>query len=724
MRKRNILMAVILSICNIFSVSAITLKEATLSESRPKGVAAMVSSADGENYYQLNSEHNAIIKYSYRTGKAVETVFDATAVKSCPSGKWDGFEISADENKILLYRNSKPIYRYSFEAEYYIYEPKRNNFRSLTDKGLVQGATFSPDGLMVAFVYQNNIYLKKLSYNSEVAVTTDGVVNKIINGIPDWVYQEEFGILNSIKFSPDNMTLAFMQWNESEVGTYDFPIYEGAVNRNKEYELYPGSFAYKYPKAGTKNSEVKVFSYNIDNRTLLQMNLPQDTYYVANIEFGATPDRLMIMGLNRDQNQFKLYSANPRSAKATLIYSDNSKSWIEIEDIIKMTRFYENTFVIPSEKSGFNHLYLYNNSGSLVKQITSGNYDVTDFYGLDARTGTYYFQSAIDGAINRTVCSINAKGVMTKLSKQEGWNSAIFNNTMSNYLLNYSSVKVPMQYVLYSIDGKKIRDVELNSVYANRFADVPQKEFFTFQSDGNTLNGYMIKPADFNPSKKYPVILSQYSGPGSQRVRNRWEIDWENYAATQGYIVVCVDGRGTGARGLDWKSKVYLHLGKYESIDQCATANYMASQPYVDGKRIGIYGWSFGGYETLMAMSQPNAPFACGVSIAPVTDWKHYDTIYGERFMRTPQSNPEGYKQSSAINAIPNLKGRVLLMAGTADDNVHITNMLQYAAELTAQNKICDMMIYVNMNHSINGGDTRLPLYTKVLDFFDTYLKK
>lgn len=706
------------------SAHALQISDFTLSGSRPERPQKMVSAADGTFYYQM-TDNSKIEKIDYKTGKSLGAVFDSSTARNCSIKSWDGFIMSEDESKILLYTNVESIYRYSFKAEYYVFEVKRNNMKPLTAKGQVEIATFSPDARMVGFVYENNIYLKKLDYDTEVAVTTDGKIGEIINGVPDWVYQEEFGMLNSLAFSSDNTTLSYLKWNERDVPTYTFPIYEGVCNRHKEYSKYPGEFSYKYPVAGEANSIVTVNNYDVETRKTKQIKLPDNVYYIANIKYAPSPDRLMVMTLNRDQNSLQLFAVNPKSTVSKLVYTDNSDSWINVESVISMTRYYDNYFIIASERSGFNHLYKYANSGSLIGQITKGDWQVTQYYGHDAITNTYYFQTTQDGPLNRTVSSLNAKGIMTKLSKETGWNQATFNSTFTYYLLDHSELNKPNQYTFYNAKGIKLRTILDNKEYADKYCspEVPKREFFTCMSDGNQLNGYMIKPVDFNSSKKYPVILSQYSGPSSQMVKNQWKLDWEQYAAMNGYIVVCVDGRGTGFRGKAWESVVYMQLGKYESIDQIAVAKYMASQSYVDSSKIGIYGWSFGGYETLMAMSQKNSPFAAGVAVAPVTDWRFYDTIYTERFMRTPQQNEDGYNCSSAINAIPNLKGRLLIMAGTADDNVHISNTYQYCSELTAQHKICDMMVYPNMNHSINGCDVRSILYKRILDHFDTYLK-
>lgn len=705
-------------------VGAINLRQATLPVNRPVSVGKIVPSIDGTSYYKME-DSSKILKIDYKTGEILSTVFDAATARECPEKTFEGFEMSEQETKILLYTNSEPIYRYSFKADYYVYEIKRNKVEPVTEKGPVEIAKFSPDARMVAFVHENNIYLKKLDYKTEVAVTTDGKYGEIINGVPDWVYQEEFGMLSSLTFSSDNTMLSYIKWNEKNVGLYSFPVYEGSCNAKPEYSQYPGEFSYKYPMAGTENSTVNVYSYDIDTRKTKEMQLPSDTYYITNIQYAPNPDRLMVMTLNRDQNDLKFYAVNPRSTIAKQVYSDNSDAWIDIHSVIAMTKFYENTFVTVSAKSGYNHLYKYGNSGNKLAQITTGDWNVTDYYGYDEKTKSYYFQSTEEGAINRTVSKIETvKNKITKISTNEGWNSAKFNTNFNYYVLNYSNAKTPNTYTLWN-NKKSLRTLEDNAEYCKNYVqpDIPVKEFFTFTADGKLFNGYMIKPVDFDSSKKYPVIMSQYSGPGSQSVKNAWRFDWEQYAATQGYIVACVDGRGTGGRDKAWETSVYMQIGKLESEDQVTAAKYMASLPYVNADKIGIYGWSYGGYETIMALSQPNAPYAAGAAVAPVTDWRFYDSIYTERYMRTPQQNKEGYDQGSAINLIPNMNAKLLIMAGTADDNVHIKNTYQYVSNLISQNKICDMFVFPNMNHSINGCDSRYIVYVKILDFFNQHLK-
>ena len=722
MRKVALLMLV-MSAALVVNAEAFTLRDAVLWQGK-KGIGSVTPSADGVSYYTLR-DGSKVLKVDFKSG-GESVVFDAATARDCDVKHFSGFLMSEDEGKILLYTDVESIYRYSFRADHYVYEIRHNKVTKLSDEGGEEIATFSPDGRMVAFVHQNNIYIKKLDYGSVVPVTKDGKVNEIINGVPDWVYQEEFGLLNSLAWAPDNLTLSFIRWDESRVPMYSMQMYHGACNPIEENRLYPGAYNYKYPKAGCENSKVSVVSYDVENRTLKTMNVPMDADdYIPKIVYGKTSDRLMVTKLNRHQNEISLYAVNPRSTVAKLIYSEKSKSWIDYS-LVTEAVYYDNFFIIRSEKSGWTHLYQYSNSGALMKQLTDGNWNVTDYYGYNPTAKTFYFQSTQVSPLDRTIAKIDAKGVITPIVDGAGTYSAIFSKNMAYYIQNFSDASTPNQYrVINTLNGKTIRTLELNEEYAAKYTanDVPKREFFKLQSDGNMLDGYMIKPINFDASKKYPVIMSQYSGPGSQQVKNSWKLDWEEYFATQGYIVVCVDGRGTGFRGKEFESAVYMRLGYYESIDQIAAAKYMAKQPYVDGNRIGIWGWSFGGYEVLMAMSQLDSPYAAGVAIAPVTDWRFYDTIYAERFMRTPNENESGYDEGSPLKRVRQQKGNLLIMAGTADDNVHITNTYQYAAEMTQQGKLLDMMVYLNMNHSINGCETRLPLYNKVLDFFNKNLK-
>ncbi len=702
--------------------SALTLRDCAL-YSRPKNLPEMVSENSGETYLMMSEDGSKVERFDYKTGKKLKTVMDCDQLRDCDVQSWAGYIMSPNEKLMLLYTNVQPIYRHSFKAEYYVYDIARNNIKPLSTNGLQEVPTFSPDGRMIAFVRDNNIYIAKLDYGTEVAVTKDGAVNKVINGVPDWVYQEEFGMLSSLAWAPDNSILAFIRWDESEVPTFSFPVYGGACPEYPIYRYYPGKFEYKYPVAGQVNSKVQVISYDVETRASKTMKVPLDVDgYVNKIEFGLRSDRLMVNTMNRNQNLMKLYAVNPRSASAKLIYTDKSDSWID-PFMTEMTRYYENSFVVASEKSGYCHLYEYSNAGSLIKQLTTGDWNVTDYYGYNVKNRRHYFQATYTSPLDRVVAYVNPNNEVKVVSSAKGTSSAKFSKTLAYYVMEFSDVKTPKNFTMYNIAGKKLRTLEDNAEYAARYQDIPAKEFFTFTANGNEFNGYMIKPLDFNPNKKYPVIMYQYSGPSSQLVLNKWDLDWLHYAAQSGYIIACVDGRGTGGRSKDFAAKVYMNLGKYESIDQVAAANYMGSLSFVDKNKIGIFGWSYGGYETLMAMSQEGSSYAAGVAVAPVTDWGFYDTIYAERYMRTPQQNAEGYINSSAINRVGKLNGRLLIITGTADDNVHASNTFEYVAKAVSMNKIFDMMVYPNKNHHINGCETRFALYSKILDFFDQHLK-
>ena len=720
----KILAGAFIATATTFGASALELSDFVLSY-RPYGIAATQKALNGEYYYQKSTDGSKIFRIAYKNEANETTIFNSEELKGCKITDWDGYEMSNDETKILLHTDTKMIYRYSYIADYYVYDVKSQRITKLTDEGGEEIATLSPDNQKVAFVKNNNVYIKNLADGSITTVTTDGEKNKIINGVPDWVYQEEFGILNSLKWSPSSNTLAFIRFDESQVPMYSMTMYEGDCHPNKDYSLYPGSYDYKYPVAGEKNSVVSVMAYDLATSRLQKMNLPiTDNDYVPHIDYGTQDDRLMVSTLNRTQNDLHIYAVNPATTQATEVYAEQSTSWIDSKSANDVM-YYDTFFVMPSEKSGYMHLYQYAYDGKLIKQLTSGNENVTEFYGYDKARKQFFYQRT-NGPLNRMVESVDAAGKVTALTDGDGTYSAKFNSNFKYYIRTFSSQRIPNQYAIYNVNGKKVRDLELNREFAEKYTapTVPQREFITVESDGYKLNGYIIKPVDFDPNKKYPVIMQQYSGPGSQQVLNKWSLDWQEYFATQGFIIACVDGRGTGGREKAFQSVVYQKLGKYESIDQIAAAKYMASLPYVDAEHIGIWGWSYGGYEALMAMSTPGSDYAAGVAIAPVTSWKFYDTIYAERYMRTPQENPDGYRDGAPLENTDKLKGKLLIMWGSADDNVHVINSMQYISKLHGQGNQFDMMIYTNMNHSINGCSVRLPLYQRVLNFFKANLQQ
>lgn len=690
----------------------------TNSPSRP------VYMPDGETYLMKGADGRTIVKYSIATGKEIETIFNCNKTRETSIDSFQGFSVSPDGSRLLIYRNYESIYRHSFKAEYFVFEISRNILLPLSkDHNRQQVPVFSNDGNMVAFVADNNIYLRKLIFNTEIPVTTDGKYNEIINGLPDWVYEEEFKATGSIVWSPDNTTLCYLKYNESQVPLYSLPIYDSYCTPDSRYSLYPGSFTYKYPVAGEKNSIVTLHSYDIDTRKTKNIVFEDSKIeYIPRIAYVPEGTQLIVSTLNREQNRLEIYSVNPKSTVVKSILVEESNTWVEPTTYEDMS-LEKNNFVIKSNRSGYTHLYSYAYSGALVKQLTSGDFDVTAYYGKD-RLGNIYFQSTASGPINRVISKIDYKtGKTIDITEKEGTSNATFSPGLGYYMLSYSNSHTPPVYKLFATaKNKELRILEENREVGERYKNVVKKEFFTINSDGNQLNAYMIKPRGFSESKKYPVIMFQYSGPGSQQVLNNWAIDWMNYAAEQGYIIVCVDGRGTGGRGRDFTTIVYKNLGHYETIDQTNAARHLASLPYVDGNRIGITGWSYGGYETLMCLSAENSPFKAGVSIAPVTSWRLYDSIYTERYMSTPQINNEGYETSSPLTLTSGMNSELLLIYGTADDNVHPANSVEYVSSLQANNRLCSMLLFPNMNHSINGCNSRAQVYAAMMNFFNNNL--
>jgi len=679
----------------------------------------------------MSKDGRRIVTLDPRTWTEQETIMNLDATRENKLDAIDGFKVSPDGSKIMVWTGKQAIYRRSFKARYWIYDRHSRILRPLVEDNaaaMQRAPLFSPDARMVAFVSaeDNNIYVKKIDYNTVVAVTKDGAINKIINGVPDWTYEEEFATTVSMAWAPDNATLCFIKYNEADVPMFTFPLYEGACNPNEEYSLYPGSFDYKYPVAGVTNSHVSVHSYDIDTRKVKDIKLPDNRIeYIPRIDFAYAPDRLVVTTLNREQNRMELYCVNPRSTSSrSLLVEETATGWIEPE-VYETLTFCPDFFVMMSSRSGYAQLYQYGYSGALERTLTSGNRDVTGYYGYNASERCHYFQSTGGNAVNRVVSCLDAKGGVKNFSPENGTADAWFSPSMSWMMLRYSNVSTPPVYTFNSVGRsvKKIRTLEDNAKAASYYASMPRREFFTIPASGSSpsLNGYVIKPVD-NGSRLHPVVMYQYSGPGSQEVRDMWNVDWANYFAMKGYMVVCVDGRGTGGRGREFREAVYRNLGHYETIDQLAAARYAATLPGADPSRIGIFGWSYGGYETLMAASAKGNPYKAAVAVAPVTDWRYYDTVYAERYMLTPQQNAAGYRDSAPINAVGGLDTRLLIMHGTADDNVHLSNTMEYVSRLISAGKFCDMMLFPNMNHSINGCDTRLMVYSRMLDYFNRNL--
>lgn len=686
---------------------------------------------DGESYASISADGARIEKCSFKTGEITEVLFDKTAARGASISGVEGYVISPDGKNILIETDRTPIYRHSATSNYFIYNVKNKTLTPLSNGGKQECPKFSPDGTMVAFVRDNNIFLVKLLFNNaESQITKDGERNKVINGKPDWVYEEEFAFNCAFDFSADSEMLAWIRFDETDVKTFSFPWYRGAAPSMDNYKLYPGSYEYKYPKAGEDNSKVSVLSYDIKSRVTRTMQVPMDADgYIPRIQFTSTKDQLMVLTLNRHQNRLDFYAVNPRSTQAQLVLREEEKTYVD-QPAYDDVDFSRDQFVLISDRDGHRHLYLYTSGGQLVSQLTSGDYDVTAYYGASADGKTFFYASNEGSPLEQYIYKIDTSGRKTKLSTEKGFNSAIFSSNCLYYLNIHSDISTPPVYTLCTATGKQLKVIEDNAKLRGKLASLTlsKPEIISITTaDGVQLNGWMVKPADFSSSKRYPVLMYQYSGPGSQQVLNSYSngfvggLTWEQRLAEKGYIVVCVDGRGTGGRGSEFLRCTYMRMGDLESHDQVETALWLGRQPYVDKDRIAIWGWSFGGFNTIMSLCEGRQVFNCGVAVAPVTDWRFYDSAYTERFMRTPQENPDGY-DCSPLHRYENLKGDLLLIHGTADDNVHYQNTAELAEALVQAQKQFDMQVYTNRNHSIYGGKTRLHLIRRIEDYLDRHL--
>lgn len=716
-----------------FAGKDVTLHDVMYGGYWPQTYAAIKPMADGEHFARISDDRTMILKGSFKNGTIVDTLFNAATARGFNEKRIDGYEFSPNEKLILLQTKTRGIYRNSYTAEHYIFDRKNNKAQPLSENGAQQVPKFSPDGTMVAFVRNNDIYLVKLLFGyAESQVTTDGEYGKIINGIPDWVNEEEFVTNCSYDFSADSKVIAYIKYDESDVMMYDMPMYTTGSD-NAAYDNFCKPYSFKYPVAGADNSRISVHSFDIKSKVTrkLDVNIPEEGY-IPRIKFTKNPDMLAVLTLNRHQSILEIQAVNPLSGISRTIMREESDTYLN-EQTYAGIEFLDNHFVFQSERSGYNHLYLYTLNGELVRPITQGEYEVKNFYGWDSRKNEFYYSSNEGSPMREHIYKVNAKGKKTKLTANEGTNKAVFSAGMKYFINTHSSINTPHVVTTNNNSGKVIRTLIDNNNLKERLAgfDMPTKEFFSFTtSDGVSLNGWMVKPADFDENKKYPVVMFQYSGPYSQQVNDSWYIGnygnamFESYMACEGFIMVCVDGRGTGGRGTEFGKCTYLKIGQYEPGDQVETAKYLGTLPYVDKENIGIWGWSFGGYNTIMSMSQNDAVFKAGVAVAAPTDWRFYDTVYTERYMRTPKENKEGYDTGSAIVNASKLNGKLLLVHGTADDNVHLRNMIRYIHALTQANKKFETALYPDSNHSIYyGSNTRYHLFERIAEFFKENLK-
>lgn len=687
---------------------------------RMQSVFGLNSMEDGAHYTTLESNKNQtfIVSYEYKTGKVTDTIVSST--KLVPEGgkeaiSIDDYRFSKDENRILIATETEQIYRHSTREDYYIWDRKGKKLSKLSEGGKMMYATFSPDGKKVAFVRDNNLFVKDLGSNTETQITKDGEFNKIINGAVDWVYEEEFTMSRGFEWSPDGNKIAFYKFDESKVKEYFFPEYG---------ELYPKEVRYKYPKAGEANSIVTVHIYDVNAKTTKQVDTGKETdQYIPRIKWTMDAGKLSLIRMNRHQNKLELLIADASTGATSVLLTEESPQYIEITD--NLTFLKNGTqFIWSSDKDGYNHLYLYDMNGKLVKQLTSGQWEVIEFKGIDESSKTLYYVSTENSARDRDLYSVRLDGKnKQKLSVEEGTNLAEFSNGFKYYINFHSDANTPYYITLHNSNGKLVRVLEDNASLKKTMADytLSKKEFFTFKtSEGVDLDGWMIKPANFDANKKYPVFMTFYGGPGHNMVTNSWggpDYFWHQLIAQKGYIVVCVDNRGTEARGAAFKKSTYKQMGKLEVADQIEVAKYLGGMSYVDKSRIGVEGWSFGGYLAALCMTKGSEYFKCGISVAPVTNWRFYDSIYTERYLSLPQDNPYGYDDNSPINHVKNLKGKYLLVHGTADDNVHFQNSVEMVTALIKANKQFDSFYYPDKNHSIYGGNTRYHLYTKMTNF-------
>ena len=711
----------------------LTLADITQGKYSPSYVYGVNPMKDGETYTQLSPDSKRIIRRSFKTGKELETIFDCESARGpVKLEAIDGYIMSPDERRILLRTQTKMIYRRSYTAVYYIYDVQNRKFEPLSEGGPQQMPIFSPDGNVVAFARDNNLFLVKLLFgNAETQVTKDGKFNEVLNGVPDWVNEEEFATNRSFDFSSDSQMLAWVRYDESKVPVYAIQEFKGSHPTLTEYDEYPGEYRYKYPVAGAKNSDVTVLTFDIKNRVTRTLKLPLDSDgYVPRIHFTSDPNRLAVVTLNRHQDRMDIYMANPRSTECKLAVREENPKYVTDEAYASL-KFYGNHFAYISDRSGYKHIYWYNLSGQLERQVTKGNYDVSAFYGYDEQTGRFYYASHEESPLRTAIYSIDKSGKQRKISTEVGTNSATFSTSMKYFLNVYSSAQQPPVTTLrQASDGKVLSTLIDNAELKQTVTPLlGQKEFFTFTtSEGIQLNGWMVKPKNFDASKKYPVIMYQYSGPGSQEVKDSWNMGffpgsvYESYMADRGFVFACVDGRGTGARGADFEKCTYLKLGDLESKDQVEAALYLGSLPYVDKDRIAIWGWSFGVFNTLMTMSEGRPVFRAGVAVAAPTNWKYYDTVYTERYMRTPKENASGYA-TNPIQRAANLSGDLLLIHGTADDNVHFRNFAEVQEAYVQAGKLFREQVYTNRNHFIQGGNTRLHLFRTISSYFEEKLK-
>ncbi|GAA4307615.1 S9 family peptidase [Pontixanthobacter gangjinensis] len=733
MKFPTLLVAFIIAASSVLSAQKkeVSLEEIWNGTFRQERLQSLQSLDNGKEYVVLNYDRQAgttsIDVYSYKTGKKTRTLVNSADLNDIKA--FQDFKFSEDESKILLSTELEPIFRRSTKEIYYVCDVNSKSLQKVSDQK-IQEASFSPDATKVAYVFENNIYILDLKSGDRTQVTEDGVINSIINGVTDWVYEEEFSFVKAYAWNPSGEKIAYLKFDESEVPEFSMDLFKK--------DLYPSQEVFKYPKAGEANSEISLHMYDVKSKTSEEIDLGDKydvaeeaekvnenavgDFYIPRIKWTQDPMILSVQVINRHQNNLDLMFIDAENNEAELILNEQDEAYVDITD--NLTFLENNSFIWTSEKDGYNHIYLYDEDGELQKQITSGNWEVTDYYGYDPKADVIYYQSTENGSVNRDVYSIKPNGKNKKrLTDRNGMNSASFSADYTYFINTFTDVDTPNVYTLHrSKDGKQVREILNNKALLEKNAgyDFAPKELTTINVNGNDLNMSIIKPTDFDETKKYPMLMFQYSGPGSQSVSNSYFSSndyWHQLLANKGYIIVTVDGRGTGFKGADFKKVTYKELGKYEVEDQIAAAKQLGERAYIDADRIGIWGWSYGGFMSSNAILKGNDIFSAAIAVAPVTSWRFYDSVYTERYMRTPQENPSGYDENSPLNHVEKLKGDYLIIHGGGDDNVHVQNTMRMVEELIQANKQFDWAIYPDRNHGIYGGNTRLHLYTMMTDF-------
>ena len=712
-----LLLFVVATSFSVVAQQQISLDEIWGGAFRTKGMDELNAMKNINQYTVLNFDRTSksfqIDLYDFATLEKVSTLFDTKNHSEVTS--IDSYTFDANEKKILIATNTSPIFRHSFTADYFVYDTTSKKVSKFTNNQ-VQEPTFSADGTKIAYSYENNLYVHDVISGASLQITNDGKKNSIINGITDWVYEEEFAFVKAYDWNASGNKIAYIKFDETEVPEFSMDMYNQG--------LYPTQTVFKYPKAGEKNALVSLHIFDLKSGTTKKINLGDyKDFYIPRIKWTNNANTLSVQVLNRHQNNLDLHFVDATTGTTKIVLNEKDNAYVDITD--NLTFLKDNSFIWTSEKDGFNHIYHYDAAGKLKKQITKGNWEVTNYYGFDEKSGMVYYQSVENGSINRDVYAIKVDGKSkTRLSSKTGTNAATFSPNFQYYINTYSSATTAPTYTLNdSKTGTVVKTIVSNEAVEQKLAKyaVGQKEFFELTTEkGHKLNAWMIKPKNFDATKKYPVFMYQYSGPGSQQVNNEWNSAddyWFMMLAQQGYIVACVDGRGTGFKGAAFKKCTQKELGKYEVEDQIDAAKVLGKYNYVDASRIGIFGWSYGGFMSSNCLFQGADVFKMAIAVAPVTSWRYYDSIYTERYMQTPQENASGYDNNSPINHVSKLKGNFLLVHGTADDNVHVQNTMKMIEALVQANKQFDWAIYPDKNHGIYGGKTRLQLYTKMTNF-------